>query len=114
MEPDLKETDLGPIAWKILFNEDPETIPDPNKPENVPHIEAVRKEKIQKFKRFAMGPGKPLFEQWQNEIRVGMFNLLIYPDCSKCNCVISNMLDKLQYLLKLITKAQQVVNDKAD
>ena len=114
MEPDLEKTsNLGEIAWKVLFGVDHEKIPDPNKPENIPHIEAVKKEKIQQFKRFALGVGKPLFEQLQNEVRVGMFDLLIYGDC-KCRCELSNMVDKLQDRLKLIAQAQQVVDDNSD
>jgi len=97
------------IAWKTLFGEEFEDIPDPNKPENVPLINAMRKANIEKFKRFAGGTGKVLFEQWQKELRSGVFELLLNAD-NKCMCPVGIQVYKLQYLLRLIVKAQNIIN----
>lgn len=94
-----------------MFGEDYEDIPDPNRPENVPHIKAVKQQKIDAFKRFAEGPGKVLFEQWQNDLRIGMFDLMT-SDPSGCTCGMTYKLNNLQYLLKLICKAQAVLESK--
>lgn len=102
---------MGAIAWKTLFGEGYEDIPDPNQPENVPRIKAIRQQKIDAFRKFADGPGKVLFEQWQNELRVGMFDLVVN-DADPCNCKLSVKTKQLQYLLKLICKAQAVLDEK--
>jgi len=96
------------IAWKTLFGEEFEDIPDPNKPENTAFINAKKKENIERFKRFANGSGRVMFEQWQRELRSGMFELLNTD--IECNCVLSMQLYKLQYLLRLIVKAQNIIN----
>jgi len=36
-----KESSVVALAWKILYDEELEHIPDPNKPENVPYLKAV-------------------------------------------------------------------------
>jgi len=98
----------GYIAWKTLFGEEFENIPDPNKPENTAYINAMKKANVDKFKKFANGAGKVMFEQWQRELRYGVHELLTTP--IDCNCIMSLQLYKLQYLLRLIVKAQNIIN----
>ncbi len=92
-----------------MFGEDPEDIPDPNKPENIPYINALKKQRVDSFKRFAEGQGKVLFEQWQMELRTGLHNVLTGDDGKQCTCPLSFKMGQLRYLLKLICNAQEIL-----
>ena len=97
-------------AIKTLFGEDVEHIPDPNKPENVPVIKALKKQQIDSLKLFIEGPGKVLFQDWQNELRADMFKILI-EEPTDCGCVLCSKRNQMQYLLKLIVKAHSLLEE---
>ena len=96
--------ELQALTYRILFGEDPITLPDPNLPENEPRIEAERKKVKEDLQRFWNGPGKPLMERWQTKLRVGVHALLISED--KCNCALSIQKRELLSILKMLSEAE--------
>lgn len=102
---------LGTIAWKALFGDDLETLPDINKPEMTATVNAMNKAKKEKFKQFAEGYGKVFFDQLQNDIRMGMFDLLTKDTtCDDGSCVTTKKVEQMQYTLKLIAKAFNIIS----
>jgi hypothetical protein len=99
---------LGPIVYKILFNDEPERIPDPNLPENVPRIKAITASRDEKFRRFWNGPGSILFERWQDKIRGNVFDLLVNEE--DCNCKTCNKIKEIATIVKLLSEAQLILN----
>ena len=97
-------------AWKMLFGEDFEELPDINKPENSARVNAEIRKKVQQFKQFAEGVGKPLFDQLQTDLRSGLFTLMISSHKCDCNCNLSILTRELQGILKLIAKANEVIS----
>ena len=99
--------ELGNIVYKILFNDEKERLPDPNKPENIPRIKAMQASRNEKFKRFWEGEGSILFERWQDKIRDNVFALLVdEPDCS---CKACNKIRETTVLLKMLSEAQIIL-----
>jgi hypothetical protein len=103
------DTQLSVVVWKSLFGEDLERLPDPNKPENVPRIDAERKLKVDAFKNFAEGVGKPLFDQWQLEVRGHQFELLMNESLTDNEVVL--LVRQIRDLVKMIAKAQVVIDE---
>ena len=99
---------LGAIVHKILFNDEKEKLPDPNKPENVPRIKAMEAAKTAKFKRFWEGEGQVLFERWQEKIRKNIFALLVQEQ--ECSCKTCNKIREINVILKMLTEAQLIIN----
>ena len=100
--------ELGAIVYKILFNDEPENIPNPNKPENIPRIKAMGQARNEKFKRFWEGEGSVLFERWQDKIRENVFALLV--DEPDCNCKQCNKIREITTILKLLSEAQTIIS----
>jgi hypothetical protein len=105
----MEEGQLNVTVWKLLFGEDFPDIPDPNLPENVPHYKAKLKQKREQFKTFAEGVGKPLFEQWQGEMRAGLFTLITKEDMLDNEVI--RLLDKIRDRAKMMAKAQSLINE---
>lgn len=100
--------ELGSVVYKILFNDDLEQLPDPNKPENVPRIKAMEGARTDKFKRFWEGVGEPLVDRWQEKIRANIFALLTEePDC---NCKTCNKIREVAVVIKMLSEAQIILN----
>ena len=74
------------IAWEILYGDVPEKLPDINKPENTALINAKKKERSEKLRRFVEGAGAPLIERWTEQIRSDNLALLLNPTSDECNC----------------------------
>jgi len=104
---DLTNTD---IAWKILFDESLEAIPDPNKPENSAHLNLVVKENRERLKRFANGPGKVLFDRWKDQIRREALGLIVAPDID-CNCAVCGAIKTIKNKFELILEAEKVLRE---
>jgi hypothetical protein len=99
---------LGPIVYKILFNDEPENLPNPNLPENVPRIKAMTKARDEKFRRFWKNEGAVLFERWQDKIRENVFDLLITEE--DCNCKTCNKIKEIATIVKLLSEAQLILS----
>jgi len=102
---------LGAVLWKFLFGDKVKSIPDPNKPENMPHIAALKKAEVEKLKLFMEGSGKTLFDFFQSDVRERMFNLMI-KDPSGCTCAISWELHDLQNTAKIMAKIISIVEEQ--
>lgn len=111
MEPKIDPQSLGVIAWKTLFGEDYEDIPDPNKPENSAYINAKAKEYNERFKQFVEGSGSILFDKWQSRVRAGIFNIMT-GKVPHCECSLSREVEQLQFLFKLLAEAQAITENQ--
>jgi hypothetical protein len=100
------------LAWEILYDEIPEEIPDPNKPENTALINAKRAEEREKLKRFMQGAGAPLIERWKTRIRADNLALLINPEADNCNCISCLMVREIKTVFKLLIEAEEVLKEK--
>ena len=102
---------LSIVVWETLFNEEFKGIPDPNKPENIPRIEAEHKKEVKAFTTFAEGVGKPLFKQLQNDLRFDILILLTKEHLPGDEAL--EIVNRSRYLANLIAKAQSII-DEAD
>jgi len=100
--------ELGGIVYKLLFDDTPDVIPNPNLPENVPRLKAMQLSRDAKFKRFWEGAGAVLFERWQDKVRENVFGLLI--DEPDCNCKSCNKIREITTILKLLSEAQLIID----
>ena len=105
----IDQNQLSATIWKTLFGDDLERLPDPNQPENVPRIAAENKLKVDAFKQFAEGVGKPLFDQWQLEVRGNQFELLMNESLTDNEVVL--LVRQIRDLVKMIAKAQMVIDE---
>ena len=96
---------LQSIVWKALFNEDLPDMPDPNKAENEPYYRAKQQTEIDSLKRFVEGHGKILFDQWQAEIRAGMFHILTGSEKENQD----ELIGEIRAKLKLIASALSIL-----
>jgi hypothetical protein len=104
-----KYTELG---WKLLFNEDFQSIPDPNRPENSAHITAVQKKRREELLRFVEGSGAILYNRWSDKIKRKILGIVAMPAGHDCNCVICLQIREVQYLFGLLLEAQEVIETK--
>lgn len=108
-----EDSRLNSLAWLILYGEEFENIPDPNKPENQAHFAAKRQLRADQFKALMKGPGKVLFDQWSDDIK--KLNIMLITDgriggCgSVCPMVV--MLSEIKSKLKLWLEAESIVNE---
>ena len=107
----MTEVNLSTVAWFVLFGEQPEKIPDINKPENSAYLNARQKEHAEKFRRFVEGDGSPLFEKWQNRVRSGIFDIMNPGNTPECNCGLSTQVREFQFLFKLLAEAYTITEE---
>lgn len=108
----MAELDATSIAWKILFDEEYEKVPDPNRPENLPLISAKKRERAESLERLITGTGRVLFEQWRGKLKRGLLALLVTPDDGACHCPACVSLRKLRMIFELWMEAQRVLEEK--
>ncbi len=108
----MAEPDLTSIAWRILYGEDYEQIPDPNRPENIPLITAKKRERSESLERLITGTGRVLFEQWRGKLKRELLALLVAPDDGSCHCSACMILRKLRMIFELWMEAQRVLEEK--
>lgn len=104
----MDNSQLGPIVFKVLFDQEPEVLPDPNNDANGPRIRAMRMAREEKFKRFWEGSGKVLLERWQEKIRGNVFDLFVGVD--DCNCKTCNKIREMRTIIQMLTEAQLVLD----
>lgn len=105
------EQDALQIAWGILFNEEREKTPDPNRPENLPYITARKRERKESLEKLMSGAGRVLFEQWREQLRSGLVSLLSSEGLDSCHCSTCKALFKLKVIFGLWLEAQRALND---
>lgn len=97
---------LRPIAWEVLFGDRLEQTPDVNKPENQVYVNAVRKQRDDAIRHFAVGAGKALYDEWKNKVRGDMIALLMVPKAQFCNCTACMILREIRPRLEMILEAE--------
>ena len=102
---------VGMIAWKTLFGDLPMKVLDPNLPENHPRIIAEHEKDRQRLQNFVEGVGKPFFDHAREEIRQGIYALIV-PPYDECPCKTCGAVRELGYLLKIVVKAESIIEDK--
>ena len=107
----MNKDSIGETTWEILFGESLESIPDPNLPENVPHIAALKKQKIDSLRQFVEGPGRVFFDQIRHDVRMGMFEIFHLARDFDCSCKICVRIRELETYLKIIVKAQSIIKE---
>ena len=104
-----REESAVALAWYILYGEEYETIPDPNKPENVPYLKAKKKQRAQAFKNLMQGRGKVLFDQWKDKIRSTNLALLFIPQENLCTCPACQLIREVRGILEIWIEAEQAL-----
>jgi len=100
------------LAWEILFGEKYESIPDPNKPENSAHINAIRQQRLDSIKHFAMGSGKVIYDEWKKKVRSETLALLTIPKTEFCNCVACMILKEIRPRLEMLIEAENILSSE--
>lgn len=111
IDPEVAKAQIA-LAWKILYDEPYEEVPDPNRPENIPYLKAMKKQKQEALQQFLDGPGKPLLEEWQKRIKGTNLQLLFGVDVYKCSCDACLMLRDIRNILLLIQEMKQTLEKK--
>ena len=104
------ETRFTELGWQILFNEEYESIPDPNLPENTAYINAKKEESRQDLLRFVNGSGKPLYDRWRDKVKKNTLALIASP-IKDCNCMSCLQIRQIQYLFQLLLEAEEVLSE---
>ena len=105
---------LTALAWEVLFGEKYETVPDPNKPENVSYYNAKKRERNEKLRLFCTGQGKVIYDEWKKKIRAETLALLTIPKTSLCNCMTCLILREIRPRLELILEAEDILKREGD
>ena len=103
------ETQTLALAWELIYGEEYEVTPDPNKPENLHHLKAKKKQTVDGFKRLMRGPGKVLFEQWKERVRKTNLALLFLPKENLCGCPACDTIREVRGILELWIDAEQIL-----
>ena len=103
---------LVALAWELLFNEKYDSVPDPNKPENSSYINAMRKQRTDSIRHFAMGGGKALYDEWVRKVRSETIALLTVPKTALCNCTACMILREIRPRLELIIEAERRLSEE--
>lgn len=98
------------MLWFILFGEEYEKIPDPNKPENAPLFQAKRKERIQQLRDFMSGHGKVLFDEWRRKVRCNQAALLSIPEKEMDHCSACMIIRDTRKYLELLMEAEKIMS----
>ena len=97
------------LAYQILYNEDPEPLPDPNQPENIAYFNALRDKTHADMSAFCKGAGRPIFDLWRKKIR--RLNLLLFslaPDTLD-NCQASHILREMHTILRMWLEVETIL-----
>jgi len=98
------------ILWKLLYNEDLEEIPDPNRPENTAHLNALKKADKEQLERFFNGYGKVLVDRWSKKIKRNLMAVVSNNEVEKCNCTNCMLIREVRSLIALLFEAQEVLD----
>jgi len=109
-----KESSVVALAWKILYDEELEHIPDPNKPENVPYLKAKKKQRANAFKALMEGNGKVLFEEWKNKVKRVNLAVLFTPKEQLCDCAACTAIREIRNILELWIDAEQALIEEKE
>jgi len=101
----------GVLGWKILFGDEYEPMPDPNLPENTAFLNALKKKRKEQFRNLREGPGRVLFEDWGNRIKVTMLAAMLAPEGKLCVCEICQRIKSVQSLLTAMIEMEKALQE---
>ena len=102
------------IAYKVLFNEEYDTVLNPNLPENTARMSAEQKKKSNDLRKFAEGTGKILFDKWKNDIQKNLLQLISNPKIEECGCLSCILIREVRSKLHLLIDAEQTINEQKE
>jgi len=97
------------LLWKVLYKEEYEQQPDPNKPENIPFYKATREQRRKELSSFYSGPGKVLFDGWEKRVKQLNLALLSSPEADKCLCASCQVIRRIKAIMALWVEAMQLL-----
>jgi hypothetical protein len=97
-------------AWRILYGEAYESIPDPNQPENTAHLNALKNAEKDALERFLNGQGKVLVDRWTDKIKQGIV-MMIASESEDCSCATCTRLRGIKSLFEMLMEAQEVLTE---
>ena len=103
------ENNLTPITWRLLFGEDLEELPDPNRPENIPVIQAKQREETERLKAFVEGVAKPLWSQWGKKVKRDTLAVISNPEVDKCSCDVCLKIREIRSIFYLLIEAEKIL-----
>jgi hypothetical protein len=109
-KPTTPDTGMA-LAWMMLYGEALEKPLDPNKPENLPRMKALTKQRIEKLQRFAEGVGKPVIDIWKKQIREMNLVLLSTPYDKLCACPACMAIRQIKPKLEMITELEMILSE---
>lgn len=89
------------IIWELLYKEDPIESIDPNKDENRARLRMDKEERAKDLRSFRDGPGKALFAQWDEQIKVQIIALLRDPRYRACQCPAAQLISQINTRLEI-------------
>jgi hypothetical protein len=98
--------------WNILYGEDFDDGPDPNKPENVAYYQAKRKERNDKVRAFMSGQGRILFEEWKKKARKNHAALLVIPEKDLCTCLACQKIRDTKKYIEFLMEAEKIISEQ--
>ena len=102
------------LAWKVLYDQPFDEIPDPNKPENTARLNILKKQKQEALQRLVDGPFKPIMADWKDQIRRLNLWLLFGTDVNECSCKTCAAIRNIRSKLQLMQEIQQSLEKKED
>jgi len=103
------------LAWKVLFDEEFEEIPDPNLPANEAYHAVQRGKRVEAFKALRAGPGKILFEQWQKKIKALLLKVMFTDAEDLCACPACILIREARSLIYTMMDAESILaGEKVD
>lgn len=99
------------MLWFILYDEEREKIPDPNKPENMVYHKAKKQERADKIKVFMNGPGAVLFNEWKKKVKQNQASMIAIPEKEMCNCTACLILRDTRKYLELLMEAERILSE---
>ncbi|HOX40532.1 MAG: hypothetical protein M0R06_18180 [Sphaerochaeta sp.] len=106
------ETNAIALLWKVLYGEELEQTPDPNKPENLPYYKARREQRRKELSSFYNGPGKVLFDGWEKRVKQLNLQLISSPEADKCSCQTCLIVRQIKSIMTLWIEAMQLMGQK--
>ncbi len=97
------------LVWFVLFGEDYETIPDPNKPENAAFFKAKRNQRTEQLRDFMSGKGKVLFDEWRKKVKRNQAALLSIPETEMCHCSACMIIRDTRKYIELLLEAENIL-----
>ena len=100
------------LLWKVLYGEEYEQQPDPNKPENMPFYKATREQRRKELSSFYNGPGKVLFDGWEKKVKQLNLVLISSPGADNCLCPSCQIIRQIKAIMVLWVEALQLLEKR--